>query len=157
WREVSKVLYEITPVEEMRSEGLVGSVHSQPLGSMILGKTSFNVQVCRRTPEIIVSSAVDFYIVQLAVAGKYTGDFDGVDLVVRPGDIFILDLARVLDSRKEAGSRLSIVLPRATLEKCLPRRHLHGMVFDRGRATTRLLADYIIGIDKVIGDLTPSE
>src|SRR5690606_25981915 len=50
-----------------------------------------------------------------------------------------------------------IVLPRATLEKCLPRRHLHGMVFDRGRATTRLLADYIIGIDKVIGDLTPSE
>ncbi len=157
WRDVSSVIYDVLPVDGEGAEGLTGSVSSRPLGSMVLGKTTFNRQICRRTPQSIVRSALDLYLVQLIVAGDYRGDFDGVNVSARPGDIFILDLAKVLDSQKEAGSRISLVLPRPILEEWLPARHLHGMVFDRRRATTRLMADYIIGIERVIGDLKPEE
>lgn len=157
WRDVSSIIYDVTPVDDGSAQGLVGSVYSRPLGAMILGKTTFNHQICRRTPQTIIRSALDLYMVQLIITGDYRGDFNGVNVYVRPGDIFILDLAQVLDSQKEAGSRISIVLPRPILEKCMPRRRLHGMVFDRQRATTRLMADYMIGIDRVIGDLKPGE
>jgi AraC-like DNA-binding protein len=157
WRDVSSAIYDVLPVDEEGAEGLTGSVSSRPLGTMVLGKTTFNRQICRRTPQNIVRSALDLYLVQLIIAGDYRGDFDGVNVSVRPGDIFILDLAKVLNSQKDAGSRISLVLPRPILEKWLPARHLHGMVFDRRRATTRLMADYIIGIERVIGDLKPDE
>ncbi|TDR90232.1 helix-turn-helix domain-containing protein [Enterovirga rhinocerotis] len=157
WRDVSSILYDITPVDDGRAQELTGSVQSQPFGSMILGHTTFNRQICRRTPKIIVRSALDFYIVQLVLSGDYRGDFNGVNFHARPGDVFILDLAQVLDSEKEAGARISLVLPRPVLDKCLPGRRLHGLILDRRRATTRLLADYLIGIEKVVGDLAPNE
>lgn len=157
WRDVSSIIYDVSAVEDEGAPELSGSVYSRPIGSLILGKTTFNRQICRRTPQSIVRSALDLYVVQFILAGDYRGDFNGTAVSARAGDIFILDLSQVLDSQKEPGARISLVLPRPMLERWAPRKHLHGMVFPGERATTRLIADYMLGIERVIGDLTPRE
>src|SRR5690606_8952628 len=117
WRETSSLLYEVAPIREEGAAGISGSVRSRLFGSMVLGNTTFNRQYCTRTPSLIARTDLDFYLLQLIIAGEYRGNFAGRDLHARPGDMFILDLTRPLHSLKEAGARITLVIPRREIGK----------------------------------------
>lgn len=153
WRETSALLYEVSPVAGQKAASLSGSVRSRLFGSMVLGNTTFNTQHCRRTPSLVAQTDLDFYLLQLILAGEYRGNFAGRDLHARPGDMFILDLARPLDSRKEPGARITVVIPRKDIGKQLAVKNLHGLVLPGNVAVNRLLFDFIVSLDGLLDSL----
>lgn len=156
WREVSSLLYEITPINKGSNGVITGSVRSRLLGNMVVGNTTFNEQYCDRDNRLIAQTDLDYYLLQLVLAGRYQGDFNGTYLSVSPGDIFILDLAQPLVSKKEAGARLTIVISRNELGKKWANKNLHGLVFKAGTPTNQLLADFMLSIDGNLDNMDDS-
>src|SRR5690625_1961678 len=153
WREVSSLLYEITPVSSHASNAITGSVRSRLLGNMVVGNTTFNDQYCNRSTRLIAQTDLDYYLLQLVLAGNYRGDFNGNYVSVAPGDIFILDMSQPLQSKKEAGSRLTFVISRHELKKKWANKKLHGMVFKDGSSANKLLAEFMLSIDSNLDTL----
>lgn len=153
WRYISSLIYEVDPWQEKGQEGLIGSGLSRPFGAMTVGITKFNDQKVRRTRQIVTRSALEMCVVQLVLAGQAQGDFGGIDADIGLGDILIHDLTQVMSGQITAGSRLCIVVPRADLQRLVPRNNLHGIVLRAKNPRTRLLSEYLIGLDKVLADL----
>lgn len=152
WRETSSLIYEVTP-EENSVAGLSGTVRSRLLGNLVLGNTSFNTQFCRRSRSLITRTDLDFYLLQLVLAGEYRGDFAGKDFHARPGDMFIMDLTKPLNSKKEAGARLTIVIPRKDFGQSLASKNLHGVILPGHVAVNRLLFDFVLSLDGQLENL----
>ena len=145
WRTVSSVIYMVSPASAEPKTRLAGYVKSHPMGDIVLGLTAFNSQYVDRNRAMIAQDCLDLYLVQLIIAGDYRADFNGTNTIVRPGDIFILDLTQPLSSFKEAGSRITVAVPRSELNRAINNRNLHGIVLRRESSITNLLANYIIG------------
>lgn len=157
WRDTSKILYDVTYEDNEDRSLLEGSVRSRIFGNMVVGNTSFNNQICRRTPEIIRQSHVDNVLLQLIVTGGYVGDFNGTNVSVEAGDMFFLDLAQKLESRKRPGNRVTIAIPREDLGFLLSKRDVHGLVLRSGTATNKMLFNYIMGIDSTLASMRNDE
>lgn len=153
WRDTSSLLYEVSPVGDQKDHTILGSVRSRPFGSLVLGNTTFNRQYCQRTPSLIARTDLDFYLLQLILAGEYRGDFAGKDLHAQPGDIFFLDLTRPLNSLKEAGARITLVIPRTDLAPCWSSQTLHGMVLKGDAPINRLLSEFIVSLDGLLDNM----
>lgn len=158
WREVLKPMYEITLDKEMRNYQLFGSAKGRAIGaSLQVGSTSFNTQNYLRTPKIIAHGGLDHYILQLITAGDLRGNFNGVDLWAKPGDIVVIDFAQTVESTAYDGSRITVMLARDELEKVIGWRNLHGVVLRAHEPTTRLLFAYLRGLNDVAGELDATE
>ncbi|WP_374844448.1 helix-turn-helix domain-containing protein [Brucella pituitosa] len=158
WREVLKPMYEITLDKEMRNYQLFGSAKGRAIGaSLQIGSTSFNTQNYLRTPKIIAHGGLDHYILQLITAGDLRGNFNGVDLCAKPGDIVIIDFTQTVESTAYDGSRITVMLARDELEKVIGWRNLHGVVLRAHEPTTRLLFAYLRGLNDVAGELDATE
>lgn len=153
WREVSSLLYEVTPVNNDTNSITTGSVRSRLLGNMVVGNTTFNDQYCKRSTRLIAQTDLDYYLLQLVLAGEYRGDFNGTYMSVSPGDVFIMDLTQPLVSKKDAGARLTIVISRSDLDKKWANKNLHGLVFKAGTSTSKLLADLMLSIDSNLDNM----
>ncbi|NKC04190.1 hypothetical protein HED55_15935 [Ochrobactrum haematophilum] len=101
WRDTSSIIYEVTPTLENDEKVMSGSVRSRLFGDMVVGNTTFSNQFCNRTPKIIARTDLDLYLLQLVLAGDYRGDFNGKNVDVKPGDIFLLDLTQVMTSKRK--------------------------------------------------------
>lgn len=153
WRETSSLLYEVSPTRDEGANGISGSVRSRLFGSMVLGNTTFNQQYCTRTPSLIAQTDLDFYLLQVIIAGDYRGDFAGRDLYARPGDMFILDLTRPLHSLKEPGARITLVIPRKEIGTARAMQNLHGVVLRGNVPINRLLFDFIVSLDSLVDSM----
>lgn len=153
WRDISRLIYEISPWDLNGDTGFRGTVSSRPFGSMTVGTTTFNDQKVWRTRQTVVRSTLDLCVVQLVLSGQSQGDFDGADVAVKPGDILVHDLTQTMDSQVTAGARLSVVVARSELQRLVSRQSLHGIVLPGQAATTRLLSEYMVGLDKVLVEL----
>ncbi|MBA8837568.1 helix-turn-helix domain-containing protein [Ochrobactrum sp. RH2CCR150] len=157
WQEVSKLIYEVSPADENIDTELIGTIRSRLFDSMVLGDTTFNEQICRRTPEMIARTDLDICLLQLVLSGEYTGDFDGTNVYVQPGDMFFMDLTKVLDSRKEAGSRVTLAIPRFEINKWFPAKDLHGLVLPRNVNINQVLFDFILSLDGALDFVQENE
>ncbi len=157
WRELIRPVFDISSPCDEKGNGFIGTMQSRPFGRMVIGTTTFNGQKYQRTPRIIAQGGLDYYILQVLLVGRLWSDCNGNVVEARPGDIVILDLARTISSEAEAGARLTLMLPRASVDKQVGRRNLHGMVLSGASASIRLLVDYLKGINAVAGQLTPQE
>lgn len=156
WREVTRPFFETSFIDK-DAPALEGSIRSRALGSLIIGRTSFNRQQYRRDRRIIVESELDQYLVQMFLAGGVSGDCDGVRFSAGPGDICAFDLSRPFSSQAEPGSTISIILSRHRIERASRGRSLHGAVLKSGAPLTRLLADLIISLDQIAPDIADGE
>src|SRR5699024_3696639 len=156
WREISSLLYEIIPVSNDDNNVITGSVRSRLLGNMVVGNTTFNDQYCNRSTRLIAQTDLDYYLLQLVLAGEYRGDFNGRYIKVVPGDIFFMDLSQPLNSKKDAGARLTIVISRNELNKKWGNKNLHGVVLKAGVPTNKLLADLMLSIDSNLDNMDDS-
>ncbi len=157
WRAAVKPIYDVSDIRNPDEKGFAGTMRSRPLGVMTIGATTFNGQIYRRTRNVIAQGGMDHYLIQVLIAGRLWGDFNNVDVAARPGDIVIIDLAQVVNSEAEAGARISVILPRAELEKAAGGRNLHGMVLPGTGAGTRLLIEYLKGLSDVFPQLNAAE
>jgi len=138
WREATRPIFDTTLPEDSTSF-LEGTIRSRSVGSLLIGSSSFNRQRYNRDRRIIVQGGLDHYLVQVFVSGAMKGDFNGIDVNADVGDICILDLAQTLRSQAEAGSRLSIAIPRHEIEKTIGPRNLHGTILKSEWPMTRLI------------------
>lgn len=153
WREITKPVFETQPCPEDRGLPLEGSVRSHPIGPLLTASTTFNRQQYSRDRRIVLQSGLDGYLVQLLTSGTLAGDFNGVDVSAGPGDIFIMDLARTLESRVGEGSRITFSIPRQPLEKAVNWRNLHGTVLKGHWPITQLVMACLTGLHSVGGQL----
>ncbi|GGC53287.1 hypothetical protein GCM10010994_10430 [Chelatococcus reniformis] len=153
WRAITQPVFETTLHPDGRDTVLRGSVRSRPLGSLLIGRTSFNAQRYRRDRRVIAQGGLDHYLVQLLVAGSLHGDCDGRPVAAAPGDIFVLDLARPLLTHVSSGSRMTVVLPRQQVDKAAGGRSLHGLVLDARSPMTQVLADFIVSLSSMAAEL----
>lgn len=155
WRQVTKPVFDTSLFSEDSDGPLEGTIRSRPLGSLLIGSTSFNGQRYNRDRRIIVQGGLDLYVVQVFISGTMTGDFNGIDVRAATGDICILDLAQTVRSKANAGSRLSATVPRREIEKALGPRNLHGTLLKAEWPITQLIATYLGGLVS-LGDALPN-
>lgn len=155
WREITRPLFDTSP--RLKKTLLEGSLTSRSIGGILIGPTTFNAQQYRRDQRIILRSGLDSYLLQLFVEGALVGDCDGTAVSARPGDITVFDLARTFSSQVSPGSTISLILPRARIEKAAGGRSLHGAVLAFENPVTRLLADFIVGLSNAAPDLDRSD
>ncbi len=124
---------------------------------MTIVQTTFNGQQYLRDRQVILRSELSDYMVQIVVKGSVVGDFPPANLKANAGDIFILDFNRPYLTRAEAGSRIAFSIPREPLERIIGRKNLHGFVFQSHWPITRVLTDYLLGLNAVAADLSLSE
>ncbi len=155
WRSAIKPIYEI--VAENRKYQFSGTIAARALGTFHVGTTSFNTQNYSRTRKLIAQGGLDHYVLQLITAGSLRGDFNGVDVVAKPGDIIIIDLTQTVESQASAGSRITVTIPRNELEGIVGWRNLHGLVLSVTAPLTRLLFEYLHSLQSLIGKLDKAE
>lgn len=153
WRQVSSVIYDTTSWNINGDNGLRGTASSRPFGAMVVGATTFNDQKCSRDVRIIAKSSLELYIVQLVLFGDSQGDYNGTDVNLRQGDILIHDLTQKMAGQVSCGARLSIAVARSEIHRRVRRENFHGLVLRSEAPITRLLTEYMIGLDKVLTDL----
>ena len=90
WRAVLKPMYEIT--DENGNYQFSGSVVARSLGSIQIGATSFNSQNYKRAPKLIAQGGLNQYVLQRITGGDLIGDFNGVEVVAKKGDVVVIDL-----------------------------------------------------------------
>jgi len=146
WREATKPVFDTSPVPGESHASLQGSIRTRPVGSLLIGSTSFNGQRYNRDRRIIVQGGLNNYLVQVLTSGTLRGDFNGINVNADAGDIVILDLAQTIRSEVGAGSRLSAAIPRSDLEKAVGSRNLHGTVLRAEWPMTRLITTLLGGI-----------
>jgi len=153
WRELSSLVYEISPGDAGRDVGFRGTVSSRPFGRMTVGITTFNSQKCSRSRQLVARSGLGLCVVQLVLEGEARGNFNGADVALVPGDILIHDLTQVMDAQVTTGARMAIAVDRADIERLVSRRRLHGLVLKGRSPPTRLLTHYMMGLDDVLTEL----
>lgn len=157
WRAVLKPMYEIPVDRDNRDYLFEGTIAARMLGSIQIGTTTFNTQHYARTPKIIAQGGLNHYLLQVITGGDLKGNFNGVDVVASQGDIVVIDLTQTLSSRADGGSRITVIIPREELEKIVGWRNLHGLVMRASNPITRLLFDYLRGLQAVSGELNVAE
>ncbi|VVD81106.1 Transcriptional activator FeaR [Pandoraea iniqua] len=157
WREVTRPFVETLRSTTANAPPLEGTMLIRTVGSMTLGSTKFNAQRYVRDKRTIAQGGLDDYLIHVLAAGSIHGDFAGKDVVAAPGGICVIDLARTYTCEVDAGVRMATTVPRASIEKLLGARDLHGFVLKAGQPLTRLLVDYIQGLHAISASLSASE
>lgn len=146
WREVTRPAYETLLIMDGRACLLEGSIRSRTVGSLLIGTTSFNRQRYIRDRRSIVQGGLDDYLLQVLTSGTLQGDFNGTNVLAGTGDICILDLSQTMKGQVEAGSTISVTIPRRSFEKTVGSRNLHGTVLKAQWPMASLIIEYLKGL-----------
>lgn len=97
-------------------------------------------------------------MVRLNVEGGHRGSADGASVVVREGDIDIIDLTRPMAYESAGSCVLVLGIPGRVLETMLPdRAALHGFVASASAGIGALLGDYLRSLFARVPEMHPSE
>lgn len=157
WRAAAGPIFEPSPIPDEWSSPLEGVLRARPLGSLVVGSTTFNNQRFNRDRRSIVQGGLDHYFVQIATSGGMKGDFNGINVQAEVGDILIADLAQTLKSETKAGHRDSVVINRKYLEKAVGFRNLHGVVLKAEKPMTQYLTTCLGGLFELSPSLSDTQ
>lgn len=154
WRDVTRPLFDTRPVTDSPQPALEGAFVTRMIGPMLVGRARFNPQIYVRDRRIISHSGLeDFYLVQLFTTGVAVANCEGTHMSISPGDVYAFDMGKTFNASVSAGSTLSVVLHRERLDRLAGGRSLHGTLFKSGQPLTRLLADFIVGLNDVAPEI----
>lgn len=165
WHEVTGALSVESPIEsESASAGSSGyRNHGSPdrarrLGSLTLSEVSFGARESLRSEAAWASGAGDDYLLHLVMAGALICDLHDAEFAAKPGDIFVVDLARPFRNVTETGGRLLVVnVPRVELDKLCGNAALHGLWLRAHVPVTTVLSTYLTTLAQQAAKLTGSE
>jgi AraC-like DNA-binding protein len=111
-----------------------------------------------RTARTVAKSGVDPFLIQLYTRGGFSGTADGQEMIVKTGDVGVLDMARHLDTLSPSSSNITLVVPRALLAPFVKDVDaLHGAVLRSDTPHGGLLADYMRSLHARIDGMTFAE
>lgn len=151
WRAILKPTYEITGDSD--NYQFSGSIVARSIGSIQIGAASFSSQSYTRARKLIAKSGLNHYVLQLITGGDLHGDFNGVDVEAKQGDIVVIDLSQTVESHASNGSRITVLIPREELERIVGWRNLHRLVMPAVAPMTRVLFSYLQNLQSLSGTL----
>lgn len=143
WREVLSGMYEILPpADGVLSEPFRVKTTSWHLGELVAIQIAFSAREQARTPRKIRADQLDHYLLLFQTSGELHVEAEGRQIVVRPGQALVSDMARPERLSSTAGSNIVLAIPREVLDEALPSPvPLHGLVLEG--STARLLANLL--------------
>lgn len=91
-----------------------------------------------------VLGGMDQYFIRLMLTGEHNGVCGERTTPTAAGDIIVFDLSRTFNGEVGNGSILSLMLPRAAVDKVTGGRDLHGLVLKKSEPPTRFLTEFMI-------------
>ncbi len=144
WREMLNPAYRVATLSgDKAAGGCSGSIRLHSFASMVVTEITSSPQLYLRDRRVIDQNGLSDYLVQLVLSGSIVADFGSTNMDIRPGDVFIIDYARPYRASTDRGTRLSVLVPRALLDRDLGAQATHGVVFRDTHAITTMLATYI--------------
>lgn len=156
WREQLSGVYEVLPATDgTTADPFRIETTSWHLGELVASQLVFSAREQARTPRRIRADQLDHYRLLFQTSGELRVELDGRQVVVRPGQTLISDLARPERFSATAGSNIVLVIPREVLEEALPApAYLHGLVVEGPAA--RMLASLLSALVEDAGELALS-
>jgi AraC-like DNA-binding protein len=155
WRETVSAFFDAAPLRSEDPHPLVASVETYYFGSLAFTETRLSPQRCERSKRKIAQGGIDHFLLNLCVDGGVQGALGGGKVLLRPGDLGILDLGQTLSAQSIGTSFYSLSIPRAKLNSMLPASsELHGAVLRRDNALGMMLADQMATLRRRLPDLT---
>lgn len=147
WRDVTRPLFDSLPIADSFDQTLEGSYKVKLFNPLMIGQAKFGPQQFSRSWRIISRSGLeDFYLMQFFANGTMTLKYDGPSLSIAKGDVYLFDFGKTFTSQCSAGSTYTFLLQRDRVEKAIPGKKLHGLLFKAGQPITQLLSNIITGI-----------
>lgn len=151
WRSNVADLFDVVPAHDGASAPFAGRFCSHQADGLLLISAAFDGQRFRRDPATIARSGLDHYFIQLYRRGGYRGTVGKRDVIMRAGDIEILDLSQPLQTEARAATTVAVVVPRPLLDGRLHGcADLHGLVLRGGQSgLSGLLADHLCALARL--------
>lgn len=138
-REAMGHTYTLELPAHLQPEDCHFDVSAWRFGPLLLAGGENAARLQSRSLQNIRNDQVDHYRLMLVLEGGMRVDSDGHVHVVRPGEMFVSDMARPEHFEAEAGAHRAVYVPREMLDEALPRAFdLHGA--RPGGVTAHLLA-----------------
>jgi AraC-like DNA-binding protein len=114
------------------------------LGTLMIGRFAATALNFERDAMIAATSGMDHLLVQLYIAGDFTGFADDRPMRVGPDDICLFDMAGTLRTEASDFSNISMMVPRAYFAAAFRDvGALNGLVLRADAAQASLVADYL--------------
>jgi AraC-like DNA-binding protein len=128
------------------------------LGTVMLGSIRASAMSFYRSADTVRKSGLDHIMVQLYTSGGFKGRADDYEIEVLAGDICIFDLAGTLQTTATDFHNLTLLAPRSWFVPDLPNmRSFNGLVMDRRKPLTELLAAHLLALAERAPLLTTAE
>jgi AraC-like DNA-binding protein len=141
WRGMQAGVYEIAAPDPKAGASISLASDLWYLESLLVTRITLEAPFSvARTAQRVRSDHLDHYALMIRLAGNSLVESDGERRIVTPGQPFFADMAEPMKATVEAGSYLSVFIPREVLDEALPRPFgLHGVGL-RGGAGSLLAA-----------------
>jgi AraC-like DNA-binding protein len=155
WREALSSAYDLY-LRDVSPEDFAASANGWMIGDLLVARLKMPAIRYVRSKQKIRDENSDHYIFMCVIDGGSSGDFDGSLVVSRRGETTIIDVTRPFDVAGEAGTYISVSVPRAVLEKATRApRSFHGYLITG--ALGRLAARHLTFILDVAPSLRENE
>lgn len=156
--ETLSTVFDIARTDRNSARAFNCDLSTYNLGRCIIVNSRMAGLVFHRTPATIARSGVDHYVLQLVLSGVYCWEIGGDGIVLQPGDIGIIDLARPIATAPSSFENISLIFPRDALAPLLADPDgLHGLVLPRGSAAAAILGDHVRTLSRHAGGMSMAQ
>lgn len=156
WRQSVLPLFE-ADLDETPPQQFFARVEGFNLRRLVFCLSEFSAQRYLRRRQHCVGEASDSVLIQLYLAGGYVGHNASRPVRVGPGDISLLDLGHPLETRAEASSALSLVIPRDVLRSVMATDPTPGIVIPGSSVLGGILAHCMTSVWHALQSASASE
>ena len=145
----------MAPFFEVETDGpdeFSASADFWALGPVVWGRTRVPRIRYARSRRKVASTGLDQYLIQHCHGGGSRCSAGGREMVVRPGDVGIIDLSSTCESQDGACTIFSLIVPRSLLDE-VGSAELHGTVIRGETPTGSLLREFLVAVEHSIPGL----
>lgn len=158
WRTTVEPLFQVEPAAADAHPDFATRMRSRPIGTGVLAEARSGAQQFRRDARTVATTGIDHVMVQLYRRGGYHGTTARGDIIVRPGDICVLDLNQTCATSADPFSTISLMIPRARLEAALPLvETVHGTVLRRETAVSQMVGLHLQSLATMLPQASADE
>ncbi|WP_158964944.1 AraC-like ligand-binding domain-containing protein [Chachezhania sediminis] len=125
------------------------------IGDMIFGSCQTVAQRFQRSALKVAHEPHDMFMLQMFRTGETRAQIGAREVIARPGDIWVIDLAEPIDAVNSDFHNLSIIVPRSLIEGNLrspDAHHLRRIPADTPMA--RIFGNFLAGLMGSVGSMT---
>jgi|TARA_B100000378_G_scaffold274098_1_gene268040 AraC-like DNA-binding protein len=139
WRTAVELLFDVEPL----GSEFEATISSYALGPILIGQSSASAQAFSRNEAVIQRSQIDHMMVQIYLTGGFTGQAEGTEISVEPGDVCCFDLAFGFETRAPDFSNITMIVPKSVLHPLATTDFFHGLVLRSDDTANLLLASHM--------------